>query len=158
MAISFFALLLTQGDEIILSRLLTLEKFGYYTLAAVVASSLYLVVAPIFTAVFPRFTQLVVTGDDAALCTLYHQSCQFVSVLLLPVALVIAFFAREILQVWTRNPAVVENAHRVVSLLVIGTALNGLMNVPYALQLANGWTRLALYQNIVAVALLIPFW
>jgi O-antigen/teichoic acid export membrane protein len=156
MAISFFALLLTQGDKIVLSRLLALEKFGYYTLAAVVASSLYLVVTPIFTAIFPRFTQLVATGDDAALRTLYHQSCQLVSVLLLPVALVIAFFAREILQVWTRNPAVVENAHRIVSLLVIGTALNGLMNVPYALQLANGWTRLALSQNVIAVALLMP--
>lgn len=156
MAISFFALLLTQGDKIILSRLLTLEKFGYYTLAAVIASSLYLVVAPIFTAVFPRFTQHVATGDDAALRTLYHQSCQLISVLLLPVALVIAFFAREILQVWTRNPTIVENAHRIVSLLVIGTALNGLMNVPYALQLANGWTRLAFYQNAIAVALLMP--
>jgi O-antigen/teichoic acid export membrane protein len=156
MAVSFFALLLTQGDKIILSRLLALEKFGYYTLAAVVASSLYLLVAPIFTAVFPRFTQLIATGDDAALRTLYHQSCQLVSVLLLPVALVIAFFAREILQVWTRNPAVVANTHRIVTLLVIGTALNGLMNVPYALQLANGWTRLAFYQNAIAVALLMP--
>jgi O-antigen/teichoic acid export membrane protein len=156
MAISFFALLLTQGDKIILSRLLALEQFGYYTLAAVVASSLYLLITPIFTAIFPRLTQLVATGDDAALRTLYHQSCQLVSVLLLPVALVIAVFAREILQVWTRNPTVVENTHRIVSLLVIGTALNGLMNVPYALQLANGWTRLALYQNVIAVALLMP--
>lgn len=156
MGISFFALLLTQGDKVILSRLLTLEKFGYYTLAAVVASSLYLVIAPVFTAVFPRFTQLVATNDDRALRTLYHQSCQLISVLLLPAALVIAFFSREILRVWTRNPTIVENAHLIVSLLIIGTALNGLMNVPYALQLAHGWTRLALYQNMIAVALLMP--
>jgi hypothetical protein len=43
-----------------------------------------------------------------------------------------------------------------LSLLVIGTALNGLMNLPYALQLAHGWTKLTFYTNIAAVALLAP--
>ena len=44
----------------------------------------------------------------------------------------------------------------VLSLLAIGTCLNGLMVLPYALQLAYGWTRLALYINLVAVAVLAP--
>jgi O-antigen/teichoic acid export membrane protein len=30
------------------------------------------------------------------------------------------------------------------------------MNIPYALQLANGWTRLALYSNLVAIIILTP--
>jgi O-antigen/teichoic acid export membrane protein len=156
MGISFFALLLTQVDKVILSRLLTLEKFGYYTLAAAVAASLYAIVTPVFTAVFPRFSQLVASGNEKALRTLYHQSCQFVSVLLLPAALVVAFFAREILQLWTREPSIVTHTHLLLSLLITGTALNGLMSVPYALQLSTGWTRLALYQNVIAVALLMP--
>jgi O-antigen/teichoic acid export membrane protein len=43
-----------------------------------------------------------------------------------------------------------------VSLLFIGTALNGLMHLPYALQLAHGWTSLAFYSNVISVILLIP--
>jgi O-antigen/teichoic acid export membrane protein len=156
MGISFFSLLLMQGDKVVLSRILTLGEFGYYTFAAVVASSLYLIVVPIFTAVFPRFSQLVAADNETALRTLYHQSCQIVSVLLLPAALVIAFFAPEILQIWTHDPEIVRHTHLLVTLLVIGTALNGLMNVPYALQLATGWTKLALYQNAIAVAILMP--
>src|ERR1017187_8921854 len=39
-AITLLALLLTQVDKILLSRMLTLEAFGYYALAGVVASSL----------------------------------------------------------------------------------------------------------------------
>ena len=57
---------------------------------------------------------------------------------------------------WTRNPVTVEHTHLLLSLLVIGTALNGLMNLPYALQLAYGWTRLAFYTNVAAVLLLAP--
>jgi len=42
MAITFRALLLTQVDKILLSRLLTLESFGYYALAGLVANALYM--------------------------------------------------------------------------------------------------------------------
>ncbi len=158
--ISIFALLLMQGDKILLSRLLALDEFGYYALAAVVASGLYIVVLPVFSAVFPRFSQLIASDDEPSLRALYHNSCQIVSVTLLPVAVIVALFAPEILRVWTRNPVVVQHAHLLVSLLVIGSALNGLLTLPYALQLAAGWTKLAFYQNAIAVTLLMPllFW
>ena len=58
--------------------------------------------------------------------------------------------------IWTRNPAIVENSHLFVALLVIGTGLNGLMNIPYAFQLASGWTKLAFYQNVVSVIIVVP--
>ena len=87
---------------------------------------------------------------------LYHRSCQLISVLILPVAILVALFAREILEIWIQNPVTVANTHLLVSLLIIGTALNGLMNLPYALQLAHGWTNLAFYTNVISVIILIP--
>ena len=42
MAITLLALLLTQVDKILLSRLLTLEAFAYYALAGVMANALYM--------------------------------------------------------------------------------------------------------------------
>jgi hypothetical protein len=41
-------------------------------------------------------------------------------------------------------------------LLIAGTALNGLMSLPTAVQLAYGWTSLAIATNLVAVAALVP--
>ena len=78
------------------------------------------------------------------------------SVLILPVSMLVALFAREILVIWIQNPVTVANTHLLVSLLIIGTALNGLMNLPYALQLAHGWTSLAFYTNLISVIVLIP--
>jgi O-antigen/teichoic acid export membrane protein len=155
--IVILATLLTQTDKLILSRMLSLEMFGYYTLAGLVAMTLYRLVGPVFSAVYPRFTQLVTLNDQQALKELYHRTCQFMSVLILPAAAVVAFFSYEILLIWTQNPTMAEKTYLLVSILVIGTSLNGLMNLPYALQLAHGWTRLTFYVNLASVIVLVPF-
>lgn len=155
-SISVLAVILTQLDKIILSRMLSLEMFGYYTLASTVAFSLMRLFTPVFYSIYPRFTQLATSGDEDALKVLYHKSSQFMSVLVLPAAIVIAFFSADVLFLWTRNPLLVERAHVLVSVLILGTALNGMMNPPYALQLAYGWTKLNVLSNVLAVVVLAP--
>ncbi|MGD0339198.1 MAG: oligosaccharide flippase family protein [Bacteroidota bacterium] len=154
--ITFLGVILTQLDKVILSKMLSLEMFGYYTLASVVAMSLNRLIGPVFLGIYPRLTQLVSINDQERLKRLYHQSCQFMSVLILPVAIIIAMFSYEILLLWTRNPATAEKSHLIVSILICGTALNGIMNLPYALQLAFGWTRLSFFKNVIAVFLFVP--
>jgi O-antigen/teichoic acid export membrane protein len=154
--ITILATLLTQTDKIILSKMLSLEMFGYYTLAGMIAMTLYRLIGPVFLAVYPRFTQLVELNDQEALKQLYHKACQFMSVLILPATAVIAFFSYEVLLLWTQNPVTAEKTHILVSILIIGTAFNGLMNLPYALQLAHGWTRLGFYVNLISVVVLMP--
>lgn len=78
------------------------------------------------------------------------------AVLILPATAVLAFFSYEVLTIWTQNPVTAKNTHWLVSVLIIGTALNGLMHLPSALQLAFGWTKLGLYTNLVSVMILVP--
>jgi O-antigen/teichoic acid export membrane protein len=154
--ISLTAIVLTQMDKVVLSKLLTLSAFGYYTLATVAAGALYVLFLPLFQAVFPRFSQLVALGDTPALSALYHRSAQALAVLVLPAGTVLALFSHEIMLLWTRSPEAAAATEIVVTLFAIGTALNGLMNVPYALQLATGWTTLAMYANLAAIGFLLP--
>jgi O-antigen/teichoic acid export membrane protein len=154
--ISITVLLLTQLDKIILSKMLSLELFGYYTLAWTVANGLTILTSSVFTTVFPSFSWRVALEDMEGLKQLYHASCQLMSVVILPVAVLVALFAQIILAVWTQSPVTVTNTHILVSLLIIGTALNSLMNLPYALQLAHGWTSLAFFTNVISVIILIP--
>lgn len=155
-ATAIVVIVVTQMDKVVLSRILSLEGFGYYSLATVVASGLMFLTLPIFQAVFPHFSALVARRDEAALVRVYHQSCQLMSVVVLPIAAVIAFFSFEVMTVWTGDQATVRNTHVLVRLLVIGTAMNGLVNVPYALQLANGWTSLVFRVNLVAAVAFVP--
>ena len=154
--ISVLAVILTQMDKVILSKMLSLEMFGYYMLASMVAMSLGRLFTPVFFSIYPKFTQLVAINDPNGLKEFYHKSCQFMSVLILPLAIVIALFSYEIIFLWTQNPVTAEKTHLLVSILICGTALNGLTNPPYALQLAFGWTGLPVYANFVAVILFVP--
>jgi len=154
--ISIFAVVLTQLDKVVLSKLLSLEMFGYYMLASVVAMSLGRLFTPVFFSIYPRFTQLVSMNNMDELKFLYHKSCQFIAVLILPVAFVIALFSYEIIFLWTQNAVTAEKTHSIISIMICGTALNGIMNPPYALQLAFGWTKLSVVKNIVALIIFIP--
>jgi O-antigen/teichoic acid export membrane protein len=156
--ISLVGLILTQSDKIILSRLLTLEYFGYYTLATTLAATgIGMITGSIGSAYFPQYSQLVALGDENSLRNLYHRSCQIMSVFLIPSMLILTFFSFEILLLWTKNTEIAANTYILLSLVALGTGLNGLMHLPYFIQLANGVTKLALWQNIGAIILLVPF-
>lgn len=155
--IALSAIILMQLDKVILSKLLTLEMFGYYTLAGVVSSVIPILIGgPIFNAIFPRFTSLGTMNDETALRLLYHQGSQLMAVLVLPVAVVLAFFSFDILLLWTGTVKTADAASPIVSLLVIGMALNCLMAMPYALQLSHGWTSIGLRINTFLIITLVP--
>jgi len=154
--ISIFAVILTQLDKIILSRLLPLDLFGYYILASTVASSLNRVAGPIFNALYPRFTQLITMERLEELKLTYHNACQLMSMLVLPIVIVVVFFSRQILLLWTQDAQIAESTSLLLRLLIVGSALNALMHVPYALQLASGWTTLTFYTNFAAALVLGP--
>jgi len=155
-AISVVATILTQMDKIVLSKLITLEQLGYYTLAGTIAYSLFGVVTPVASALFPRFSQLVAENNQLVLEKLYHQSCQLVSLLVIPAATVIAFFSKDIIMLWTHNVSIAEYSHTILSILIIGTTFNCLMQIPYQLQLAYKWTSLTFYMNLCEIIVLIP--
>lgn len=156
MTITILALLLTQTDKILLSRLLPLDAFAHYALAGVVAGALYMLVGPIAAAFYPRFTELATQGDDTALRKVYHQGSQLVTVLMGSAAVVLILFGDRVLLLWTADPVLTEQVAPVMAVLALGTLFNGLMWMPYQMQLAHGWTGLAIKTNMVAVAILVP--
>lgn len=160
MGIVFLSLLLTQVDKVLLSRLLPLELFGYYALAAAVAGALYMIIVPISQAIYPRLVELSVRDDSAALVALYHKGAQAVTVLTSPAAILLGFFAGGVVFTWSGDPRLAENTAPILAVLALGTFLHGLMHMPYQLQLAFGWTGLAIKTNLIAVAVLVPaiFW
>jgi O-antigen/teichoic acid export membrane protein len=154
--IALTAVILTQFDRVVLSRFLSLEQFGYYMIAATAANGLLIIVNPVFSAVFPRFSSLVAAGNTDSLKKLYRLSTQLLAVLILPLGVMVCVFSRELLLLWTGSGELARNAAVILCLLVIGRMLNGLMHIPYALQLACGWTGLGFQINVFLVILFIP--
>lgn len=154
--ISVTLLLLNNVDKVILTKLVSLEAFGYYTLAWSLANAVRLLADPVYLTFFPRLSQAWAAEDRSAMAHLYHQVCRFMSLAIVPFALTIAFFASEALLVWTRSPEMVANTTALLRWLAVGNLFLALAIVPYALQLASGWTSLALWSNLVASIVLVP--
>jgi len=154
--ITVTAILVWNLDKIVLSWLLPLNLLGYYLLAAQVAGVLSFAVTPVFNTVFPTFSALVVRGDRQALAHTYHQMTQVMAVLVLPLAGVLIMFAEPLIALWTGAPITAKEAAPPLRFLVAGMALNAIMNLPYALQLGVGWTRLGLQINVTMLCGLVP--
>lgn len=155
-AISILSLILTQTDKIILTRMLPLQEFGYYTVAGTLAGIILHSVAPIVNAVYPRITQLVGASNECGLRSVYHSAAQLVSLLVLPLGITLATNSRDVLLLWTRDPEIVRNAWLILSVLVLGHTMNSFMHIPYFTQLAHGWTSLTIKVNLCAICLIVP--
>lgn len=156
-AITSASLALTQVDRLTLSALRPLAELGYYTVAVTVSGGLGRLVQPMFNAIYPRMSRLVASDDRLTLVALYHLASQCLAVLAAAIACVLGLYARDILWLWTGDAALAAKVAVPMAMLVAGTALNGLMNVPYALQLAHGRTGLPLASNVLALVFGIPF-
>ena len=154
--ISLTAILLTQVDKIILSKFLSLEQFGYYTIACTLGLLIYQIVSPLTQSYFPKFSSLISLNKIDELKDLYHQACQMISLLVLPATLILVFFSKELIFIWTKNSITTENTWMITAIYAYGTGMNGLMNIPYILTLSYGWTKLGFYQNIFFLIIMIP--
>jgi O-antigen/teichoic acid export membrane protein len=147
---------LTQVDRLILSRMLDLASFGWYTLATVAANGIRLLAMPVFTAVYPRFTSCLQRHDLPALLRLHQRSTQALALLVIPPAALLVIAPHDLLLSWTQRPEAADGAAPILRLLTIGAFFNAFLHVPYAVQLAAGWTTLALASSLVSIAVMVP--
>jgi len=153
---SVLGIVLTQLDKIILSKLLPLQQFAYYSLAAMLAAAVYMAVSPVISAIFPRFAELAANNNEAGIFQVFHKSSQLVALLAFPLAWTLGVFADDVILLWTRNPDLAQQSGWLLQLIVAGTMLNALMHVPHALLLGRGFAHFWLYVNVISVVLLVP--
>jgi O-antigen/teichoic acid export membrane protein len=154
--IGLTSVLITHVDRLLASRFLSLEQFGYYSIAATLGRSVHLLIAPIHSALFPRLTALAGGTERAALANLYALGTQTMSVAILPLAAVIVWMDFELAYGWLGDAAVAAGIVGIAGFIAAGSALNGLMHVPFALQLAHGKTRPGLAISIGLLLVSLP--
>lgn len=150
--------LLTNVDRLFLSKLVSAEELGKYTLAFTATGLLQMGIQPFYRAYFPRFAELFALGDAARLRKEYYQGCRLVSGIIIPFALIGGVFAPEIFMAWVgRADKTIVDVFR---WLLLGIAGAGLMWLPAAFQQAHGWTRLHALMITGALCLGVPslFW
>jgi O-antigen/teichoic acid export membrane protein len=146
--VNVIGLCLMQLDKVLLSKMLPLAQYGRYMLATVVTTSLYLLIIPVFNAIYPRFSALVSRGPMVELRRLYRLMSHLVATVTFPLAMFLVVFGDGIVSLWTGNAELAADVAPVIGLLAAGTGLHTVMIVVFALQLAMGASRLSLRISI----------
>lgn len=148
--------LVTQTDKLILSGILSLAEYGYFTLAVLVASGIMVISGPISSAIMPRMARLYAEGKQNELIQVYRDATQLVSIIAGSAAITIAFFAEPLLYAWTGDQQLAIKAAPILGLYAIGNGILAIGAFPYYLQYAMGNLRYHLIGNALMVVMLIP--
>jgi O-antigen/teichoic acid export membrane protein len=148
--------LLTQLDKLVLSNVLPLSEYGYFSIVAIVATGISQIGAPISQAILPRMTFLLSQGDEEGMLTLYRQATQLMAVMILPFTVIVAFFSTELLFAWTGDRAAAEWAGPVLLWFALGNGILAIGAFQFYLQFAHGKLRMHVIFNSILVALQIP--
>ena len=127
--------LTVQMDRIILSRMIGIESFGYYALAATVAISALQIIQPVVQAVLPKAVAL---HDNAtALRQLSLRLAQTIGVITILAAAFFISAGEFVLRLWLQDEAAVRVVYPILAILLVGTAMNAFYNIGYINWLAG---------------------
>ena len=148
--------LFTQLDKFVLSGILPLADYGYFTLAVLVAGGILQLSVPISAPIMPRMARLEGEQQHEQMRQVYLNATQFIAVIVVTAGIVLAGVARPLLYAWTGDSNLAMQAAPVLQLYALGNAFLALAAFPYYLQYAKGNLKYHFIGNIVSVLILGP--
>lgn len=148
--------LVTQTDKLVLSAILPLAEYGYFTLAVLVASGIIVLSSPISNTIMPRMAKLEAEGKRKEVIQVYRQSTQIVAIISGSAAITLAFCSKSLLWAWTGDPVLAEKAAPILTLYAAGNGILSVAAFPYYLQYARGNLKLHFIGHLLLLVILIP--
>jgi len=121
--------LAVQMDKIILSKMVSLQQFGYYTIAASVAMGMLQLIYPLVQAILPHAVKL--KGDSTGLRRLCVRLIWWIAALVVCAGVVYTLLGKALLSLWLKDPVPISATYPLLSVLLVGTALNAFYTVGY---------------------------
>jgi O-antigen/teichoic acid export membrane protein len=146
----------TQVDKLILSGLLPLKEYGYFTLAVTAAGGVLVLMPPLNQVIQPRLIILAERGDETNLVELYRLSSQLSVIAFVGLGGGLAFFAEPVLRVWSGSNEAAQAAAPVLFWYGLANAVVGILALPFMLQFAKGALRLHVLGNLILLVTLVP--
>lgn len=143
--------LTVQMDRLILSRMVGIEQFGYYAIAATIAIGSLQLTNPLIQAVLPSAIQL--RSEPAKLHRLSLNLARILSALVGLGAVTYTLVGEKILAFWLRNAEASAQVYPILTVLLAGSALNAFYNIGYVNWLVHRRVNRVLQVNIISLAL-----
>ena len=149
-------IILTQLDKVLLSNVLLLKEYGYFSLVALISTGIMTLTNPLVQTLLPRMTMLVAEDRIDEMQALYLNATRFVCSLLFPLAGVIAFHSAELIFAWTGDLEAAQWSRSVLPWYVLGSAIMAATAFQFYLQYAHGQLRLHVWFSLISATVSIP--
>lgn len=153
---SIIWVVVTQIDKLVLSKYISLEEYGYFSLAIVISNGVFVLGNAIGSAIMPRMTIYSEQKKYKELENLYFLAIEIVLLIVVPISALLVFYGEEILYLWTKDLVAAKNASEIMKWYVLGNAMVSMGAFAYYLQYAKGDLKLHLRGNIIYAIILIP--
>lgn len=112
--------------------------------------------SPISNALLPKMAILCAEGNEKEFLQLYRKTTQLTCAIAFPSALVLAFFAKQVLLAWSGNEELAQAIAPALRLYALGNVLTAIGGVSHCLQFVKGDLKLHLIGTGLFAAVLLP--
>lgn len=154
---SILSVVLSQADKVMVGYFSSIKDFSIYMLAWALPGALGLIaITPIGSMALAVLARSFDSTNADKMWKAYTALTAMMVIAVVPAATIMVAVPDTVLALWGLPHDAVVDVSRVLPILVVGTAINGIMSIPYTLQIATGWTRLPLIMNTAAVLISLP--
>lgn len=144
-------LMVSHVDRIILSRTVSIEDFGIYTVALTLALAFLQLQTPFTRTYYPRIVQDIQTSGHASAVHLKRMGLGTVIFATFP-AILACLFANNLLELWINQTRFIAIGTPTLQLLLLAVAANTLYNCIYIVIIASGESHLIIKFNLMMLA------
>ena len=153
---SILWIVLTQLDKVLLSEVLLLKEYGYFSLVALLSTGILMLINPLVQTLLPRMTVLMAEHREADMHQLYLAASRFVCTFLFPLAATIAFHSGPLLFAWSGDQEAADWGAPILFWYSLGSAILAVSAFQYHLQYAYGQIRLHVWYSLVSAVITVP--
>jgi O-antigen/teichoic acid export membrane protein len=149
-----FGTLVSAADTFLIVKLLPFTYMTYYAVCGTATGVLQVIAQAASLSLFPRLAYTWHQKDIREMNRLYSLNVRLVGYICLGPVMLLWFYAREILQIWTQNAEITENAGVLLPILATAVIFNCASSPAYNVLIATGHTLVPLIVNILAVPII----
>jgi O-antigen/teichoic acid export membrane protein len=153
---TIIALLFNQTEKIMLSKIISVIEYGYYSLTVQIAGGLFFFYTPIHAAYFPVLTKCVVNNDYNGIISRYKQASILIAIAIIPIAVLIIVNPREILYLWTNDLIIRDSASEVLPIIMMGALIGALYYASITVVQAYGNVKILYLSHAIIYVIMVP--
>lgn len=153
--VSVFWIVQRQYDKTVLVNWLSLENYGYYSLAVVAGSVVLFFNSGFYNVIMPRFSMLIAQGSIVELKVAFKEATHLILLLVAPLTAFLCVFSEDVMTLWL-GEGVPKFVLQSLILISLGNLCVVLIALPYAVQFGTGNLKPSVLIGLFG-AMVLPF-